>query len=123
MDSSDQSGYGCGQGCSKSSGIQPTNESTHLTERGNLTAPFSVLVRTVLLRFWKGWYGSRRKTFPDLDKLLSIQGVDEVHNNGEDARCQSEGDDFDRHDRTSDVECLVSREVASSLMTVDRRGN
>jgi hypothetical protein len=60
-------------------------------------------------------YGSGRKTFPDLDKLLSIQVVDEVHNDGEDARCQSEGDDFDRHDRTSDVECLVSREVARSF--------
>src|SRR5271155_3771109 len=94
-----------------------------LRNGGNLTAPFSVLVRTVLLRFWKGWYGSWRKTFPDLDKLLSIQAVDEVHNNGEDARCESERDNFDRHDRTSGVECLVSREVASSLMTVDRRGN
>jgi len=89
-----------------------------LRDSRNLTAPFSVLVRTVLFRFWKGLCGSWRKTFPDLDKLLSIQGVDEVDDDGENAGGKSKGDNFYRHDRMSDVECLLSREVARPLMMV-----
>jgi hypothetical protein len=89
-----------------------------LSDSRNLTAPFSVLVRTVLLRFWKDPRGSWRKTFPDLDKRLSIQGAGEVHDDGEDACGQSEGNNVDRHDRMSDVEWFVGREEAMSLMRV-----
>ena len=83
---------------------------------GNLTTPFSVFVGTVLLRLWSGLYGCSRKPFPDLDKLISFDDVDEIRDEGNGANSESESDYLSRHCRISNESNVFhSLEVARSL--------